>query len=270
MIAAARYGFGPAAAISIVAKHLRPHLEHLSYAGVGHTLDLQRHVGYDEILDLNPSSPKFKELLSRFDVVISNTEWAALQVAVDQGLIAIGLDQLLWCVQRCMDWTEMQRMAHQCNAYRYVVLLLVFVSCSCRYWDNSEYCSLPPCVPLVDKYLVVAFFGVRDKLDTWYQNVKPVAEVVSRPGHKVALAVPVHVNPAATADSPHKGSVHVSFGGLFNPTIEDAAFLPFAMAVGRSVANEPHYLLGNAKLKALTGLQIEFVPHRRVNMLLPL
>ena len=90
------FGFGPPAAVSIVAKHLRPHVEHLSYAGVGHTLDLQRGVGYDEVLDVDPSSPEFEALLSRFDVVISNTEWDAMQFAVSQGLIVIGMDQLLW------------------------------------------------------------------------------------------------------------------------------------------------------------------------------
>lgn len=49
---------GPSAAMCSIFPHLRRRVTHLAYAGVGHTLDIQRPLEYDAVYDLNAIAAK--------------------------------------------------------------------------------------------------------------------------------------------------------------------------------------------------------------------
>src|SRR5690242_5854427 len=48
LVTAEPFGFGPSAAAAHFFPYLRPLVQHLAYAGSGHTLDIQRQLGYDQ------------------------------------------------------------------------------------------------------------------------------------------------------------------------------------------------------------------------------
>jgi len=91
------FGFGPAAAIAAFASHLRPRCSVLGYAGVGHTLDLQRGLPYDSVHDLTAKPlDEWRAVLSGYDAVLTALDNEVAILAVDAGLRVAIYDPLAW------------------------------------------------------------------------------------------------------------------------------------------------------------------------------
>jgi hypothetical protein len=91
------FGFGPTAAIAAFLPHLRASFRRLAYAGVGHTLDLQRQLPYDSIHDLTGEPPEvWRSILRDYDAFLTALDYDAASLAVDEGLKVAFYDPLVW------------------------------------------------------------------------------------------------------------------------------------------------------------------------------
>lgn len=101
LLNAESFGFGPSAAIAQIFTYLRDHINHISYIGTGHTLDLQNKLPYNfiynyEAPDITTQKKKFSEIVKNYDVFITATDFQAAQWAKELGLKIIIYDPLTW------------------------------------------------------------------------------------------------------------------------------------------------------------------------------
>ena len=91
------FGFGPTAAIAAFFPFLRPSCGKLTYAGLRHTLDLQRGLPYDLISDLTGQSPAaWRSILRDHDALLTALDYDVARLAIDEGLKVAFYDPLLW------------------------------------------------------------------------------------------------------------------------------------------------------------------------------
>lgn len=136
------FGFGPTAAIAEFFPHLRAHFETIGYIGSGHSLDLQRDLGYDAIHDISDLSgetleAEIKGILPNYDILLSAMDKDIIQQAQNLGLTTYYYDALSW------------------------------------YWP-----TIPDAVKACDLYMGQNFFGVEERLSQEF-NDKIRAEIVS-------------------------------------------------------------------------------------------
>ncbi|KIF75483.1 hypothetical protein QR77_19470 [Streptomyces sp. 150FB] len=123
------FGFGPAAAVAILADALAPLCGGLGYVGDGLTLDLQRRPPYAAVHDTTGlSAPERLALLRRlapqYDLFVSAMDFEAAELASRAGLDVAVYDALTW------------------------------------YWP-----TLPPSAYAAVLYLAQDFFGVRERIE---------------------------------------------------------------------------------------------------------
>ncbi|HBR70645.1 TPA: hypothetical protein DIC20_01000 [Candidatus Dependentiae bacterium] len=128
LLNAESFGFGPSAAIAQIFTYLRDHINHISYIGTGHTLDLQNKLPYNAIYnyeepDIATQKNNFSEIVKNYDVFITATDFQAAQWAKELGLKVIIYDPLTW------------------------------------YWSN-----IPPIIKKADLYISQNFLGVAQRL----------------------------------------------------------------------------------------------------------
>src|SRR5262249_44955406 len=95
------FGFGPTAAIADFFPHLRERFDYIVYAGVGHTLHLQRSLPYDEVIDLSAHTGEelesaWRQLLPRFDRFFTAMDFAVAKIAIDLGIHTSVYDAIPW------------------------------------------------------------------------------------------------------------------------------------------------------------------------------
>lgn len=98
------FGFGPTAAIAAFFPFLRPFCDRLTYAGIRHTLDLQRGLPYDLISDLTDQPPAaWRSVLRDHDALLTALDYDVARLAIDEGLKVAFYDPLLWYHPRIPD-----------------------------------------------------------------------------------------------------------------------------------------------------------------------
>lgn len=95
------FGFGPSAAIAEIFPYLRDRIAHLSYIGMGHTLNLQKNLPYDDVyeygnLDENMRKEKFLAIAKDYDVFVTASDYETAQWAKSIGLKLVIYDPLTW------------------------------------------------------------------------------------------------------------------------------------------------------------------------------
>lgn len=110
------FGFGPSAAITELFPYLRTKIDHLSYTGTGHTLDLQRNLPYDNIYDYGAADPnerkaKFTAIAQQYDLFITACNYEAAEWAKDLGLKLVIYDPLTWY------WATLPTIISQADLY---------------------------------------------------------------------------------------------------------------------------------------------------------
>lgn len=106
------FGFGPSAAIASLFPDLKncSLIKKLSYIGDGHSLDLQRNLSYDEIIDCDDEK-EFKEIVSRYDVFITALDFKKALWAQESGVKVMIYDTLIWY------WRKIPSVLYNCHAY---------------------------------------------------------------------------------------------------------------------------------------------------------
>jgi hypothetical protein len=110
LLNAEAFGFGPSASIASIFPSLRPMIEHLDYVGVGHSLDLQRKLAYDNIFNISKED-EFKKLVVNYDVFITALDFEKATWAHQAGVKTIIYDTLLWY------WRKIPNIIHECHSY---------------------------------------------------------------------------------------------------------------------------------------------------------
>lgn len=112
LLNAEAFGFGPSAAIAGLFSDLKncSFIKKLSYLGYGHSLDLQRSLSYDEIIECNEEK-KFKEIVSGYNVFITALDFEKALWAQEAGVKVIIYDTLLWY------WRKIPSILYSCHAY---------------------------------------------------------------------------------------------------------------------------------------------------------
>ncbi|MFF7689737.1 hypothetical protein ACFZB6_26785 [Streptomyces syringium] len=95
------FGFGPAAAMAILAAELAPVCERLAYIGGGHTLDLQKEPPYHAVHDTTGRSPDelraiLRDMAPRYDLFITAMDFEMAELARHAGLDVAVYDALTW------------------------------------------------------------------------------------------------------------------------------------------------------------------------------
>ncbi|MBB4889119.1 hypothetical protein [Streptomyces netropsis] len=101
LLNAQAFGFGPAAAMSVLAAELAPVCERLTYLGSGHTLDLQGEPPYDTVHDTTGrSTDELRALLGdlapQYDLFVTAMDFEMAELARDTGLDVAVYDALTW------------------------------------------------------------------------------------------------------------------------------------------------------------------------------
>ncbi len=124
IVNAEAFGFGPTAAIATLFPLLRERFEHLSYIGKDHTLDLQKNLPYDFIVDCSSMNDKqIVANLSEHDILLTAMDFEVAALGKQAGLKVILFDSLTW------------------------------------YWAE-----VPETVKNIDLYLAQDFFGVNERI----------------------------------------------------------------------------------------------------------
>ncbi len=110
------FGFGPSAAIATFFPFLRERFSWIGYLGSGHTLDLQRPLPYDEIIDSTgfsetEESQLMTELGERYDLLLTALDFRIAEQAKRAGLVACVYDPITWF------WKEIPPAARGCDLY---------------------------------------------------------------------------------------------------------------------------------------------------------
>jgi hypothetical protein len=139
------FGFGPAAAIAMIADGLKSHGIEVSYVGEKHTLDLQQQVGYKTIQDISVMTEQAKlEFLktaqSEYDLFVTAMDFKMAGLAQKAGFKTVIYDALAW------------------------------------YWP-----SIDPAIEKADLYIAQNFFGVRERAQKIH-NAVVVPPIVAVPG----------------------------------------------------------------------------------------
>jgi len=91
------FGFGPTAAIATFFPTLRDAFDVVSFAGKGHTLDLQWKLPYDQVHDISVSSDEeIKNIVKQYDVVFTALDFEFAKISKAQGVKTIIYDPLTW------------------------------------------------------------------------------------------------------------------------------------------------------------------------------
>lgn len=106
------FGFGPTSLIGEIFPYLRNSIQRLSYIGTGHTLDIQRHLPYDNIYEYaDKGISSYNDLADSYDVFITACDFQAAQWAKSLGLKVIIYDPLTWY------WKEVPEIISQSDLY---------------------------------------------------------------------------------------------------------------------------------------------------------
>ncbi len=103
------FGFGPTAAIAGFFPGLRAAFETVAYMGEGHSLDLQRGLGYDRIHDLGHE--RAPDVLPHYDIFVTALDFGMAQKAKAAGLKTVIYDPLTWY------WPSIPQIARDADLY---------------------------------------------------------------------------------------------------------------------------------------------------------
>lgn len=97
LLNAESFGFGPTAAIADFFYILRKKFRFLAYIGAKHTIDLQKNLKYDEIIDsTNYSKDDFLNVLNKYDLFCTACDIENAKIAISVNMPTIFYDPLLW------------------------------------------------------------------------------------------------------------------------------------------------------------------------------
>ncbi|MFD7234512.1 hypothetical protein ACFWAT_04290 [Streptomyces syringium] len=110
------FGFGPAAAMAILAAELAPVCDRLAYIGGGHTLDLQKKPPYQVVHDTTGRSPGellviLGDMAPRYDLFVTAMDFEMAELARHTGLDVAVYDALTWY------WPTLPDVAHEAVLY---------------------------------------------------------------------------------------------------------------------------------------------------------
>jgi hypothetical protein len=110
------FGFGPTAAIAAFFPYLKESGVYLGFAGKGHTLDLQRSLGYDQIHNLDDFSSQNEEggirkIISEYDAVLTALDFSFARIAKEEGKFVGIYDPLTWY------WKDIPQVVRDCDVY---------------------------------------------------------------------------------------------------------------------------------------------------------
>jgi hypothetical protein len=97
LLNAESFGFGPTSAIADMFPYLREAFSYIGYAGSRHTLDLQRHFPYDEIIDLTGKDLlAFTTVVEKYDLFFTALNFQKAERTASMGIPTIIYDPLTW------------------------------------------------------------------------------------------------------------------------------------------------------------------------------
>lgn len=135
------FGFGPTAAIAALQPLLRDKFAEIAYIGSGHTLDLQRQLPYNAVYDQSKlSTEQQHELLKRYDVMITASDFDMARAAKAAGLKLCVYDPLTWY------WKRFPRIAKKADLYIAQDFFGVRSRLSKEFNNQSRYTLVPPIV----------------------------------------------------------------------------------------------------------------------------
>jgi hypothetical protein len=104
------FGFGPTAAIADFFPHLRRVFGKLGYIGVGHTLDLQRKLPYDKLVDAGQWGVDFllRDLRGEYATFLTALDFDMAEAALRAGYRVVIYDPLTWY------WPSIPPVVHDC------------------------------------------------------------------------------------------------------------------------------------------------------------
>ncbi len=110
------FGFGPTAAIASFFPYLRERFSWIGYVGSGHTLDLQRMLPYDEIIDATgrsgPAEARLMtDLAEHYDLFFTALDFRLADLARQAGLVTCLYDPITWF------WKEIPASARHLDLY---------------------------------------------------------------------------------------------------------------------------------------------------------
>lgn len=110
------FGFGPAAAVSLLAAELARVCERPAYIGGGHTLDLQTEPPYHAVHDTTGRSPDevlalLRDLAPRYDLFVTAMDFEMAELALHAGFDVAVYDALTWY------WPAVPDVAHDAVLY---------------------------------------------------------------------------------------------------------------------------------------------------------
>lgn len=110
LLNAEAFGFGPSASIASIFPSLRNIIKQLDYVGVGHSLDLQQKLPYDNIFTIDDEE-RFKKLVINYDIFITALDFEKATWAHQAGVKTIIYDTLLWY------WRKIPPIVNECHSY---------------------------------------------------------------------------------------------------------------------------------------------------------
>ncbi|MBT4963131.1 MAG: hypothetical protein HON32_03030 [Francisellaceae bacterium] len=96
LLVAEPYGYGPAASLAQLMSKLRTSVSYIGYAGTGHTLDMHQKLPYNEIHTISSEHVDFNHIVKNYDVLITTTDFTAVEKAKKNNLKIIVYDPLFW------------------------------------------------------------------------------------------------------------------------------------------------------------------------------
>ena len=134
------FGFGPTSLIGEIFPYLRNNIQRLSYIGTGHTLDLQRHLPYDDVYEYaDKGISSYSDLADNYDVFITACDFQAAEWAKGLGLKVIIYDPLTWY------WKEVPDIVSQSDLYLSQNFFGVRQRLEKENHKFPEYRIVPPC-----------------------------------------------------------------------------------------------------------------------------
>jgi hypothetical protein len=106
------FGFGPSAAIAAIFPKIKGYefITQIDYLGNGHSLDLQRKLPYNQIIESH-SKEHFDSIIKNYDVFITSLDFERATWAQEAGIPTIIYDTLLWY------WRKIPSSLLNCHAY---------------------------------------------------------------------------------------------------------------------------------------------------------
>eukprot|EP00294_Goniomonas_avonlea_P005321 CAMPEP_0114544702 /NCGR_PEP_ID=MMETSP0114-20121206/3014_1 /TAXON_ID=31324 /ORGANISM="Goniomonas sp, Strain m" /LENGTH=811 /DNA_ID=CAMNT_0001729093 /DNA_START=57 /DNA_END=2492 /DNA_ORIENTATION=+ len=200
LVTAEPFGFGPSAAVGHFFRYLRPRIAHLAYAGLGFTLDIQRQLPYDEVLDLklaktdedSSAQDTWKRVVKNYDAVLVSSDFTFAGLAVEAGVPTAIYDPIAW------------------------------------FWPKLNNGNLPAAANCVDVYIAQDFFGVKEAVaGRTKSETIIVPPIVDAPSADVALGGDGDIGARENA-------VLINLGGLRNPYLTAAECASFAEIIVRA------------------------------------